>query len=134
MTEPTDADASILRGLPSHLTLNARISSGTQKPIYRAYDRNRGEEIAVMRDGRVVQRGTPDELYDSPLDTYVAGKIGSPHMNIVGARMRSDCSAANAATASMILENGARPARRSARTSSVMISGFTKRFRAGSKV
>lgn len=48
MHEPTDAEASILRGLPSHLTLNARIGSGTQKPIYRAYDRNRGEEIAVI--------------------------------------------------------------------------------------
>ncbi len=41
-----------------------------------------GEEIAVMRDGRVVQIGTPDELYDSPRDIYVASKIGSPHMNL----------------------------------------------------
>jgi multiple sugar transport system ATP-binding protein len=46
-----------------------------------------GEEIAVMRDGKVVQRGTPDELYDFPADTYVAGKIGSPHMNLVKARV-----------------------------------------------
>ena len=44
-----------------------------------------GEEVAVMRDGSVVQRGTPDELYENPADTYVAGKIGSPHMNIVKA-------------------------------------------------
>ena len=41
-----------------------------------------GEEIAVMRDGRVVQIGTPDELYDAPRDIYVASKIGSPHMNL----------------------------------------------------
>ena len=34
-----------------------------------------GEEIAVMRDGRVVQIGTPDELYDHPNDLYVASKI-----------------------------------------------------------
>lgn len=40
-----------------------------------------GEEIAVMRDGRVVQQGTPDELYENPADLYVATKIGSPHMN-----------------------------------------------------
>jgi ABC-type sugar transport system ATPase subunit len=46
-----------------------------------------GEEIAVMRDGAVVQRGTPDEIYDNPVDTYVAGKIGSPHMNIVRATL-----------------------------------------------
>jgi multiple sugar transport system ATP-binding protein len=44
-----------------------------------------GEEIAVMRDGAVVQRGTPDEIYENPVDTYVAGKIGSPHMNMVRA-------------------------------------------------
>ncbi len=49
-----------------------------------------GEEIAVMRDGAVVQRGTPDELYDRPLDTYVAGKIGSPHMNMIEARLAGD--------------------------------------------
>ena len=49
-----------------------------------------GEEIAVMRDGAVVQRGTPDELYESPADTYVAGKIGSPHMNIIKAVIGKD--------------------------------------------
>lgn len=49
-----------------------------------------GEEIAVMRDGAVVQRGTPDEIYENPVNTYVAGKIGSPHMNIVRATLGSD--------------------------------------------
>ena len=49
-----------------------------------------GDEIAVMRDGRVVQRGTPDELYEHPADTYVAGKIGSPHMNMVKATVGKD--------------------------------------------
>jgi ABC-type sugar transport system ATPase subunit len=46
-----------------------------------------GEEIAVLRDGRVVQRGTPDEVYEQPVDTYVAGKIGSPQMNLVPATL-----------------------------------------------
>ena len=45
-----------------------------------------GEEIAVMRDGAVVQRGTPDELYVRPADLYVASKIGSPAINVVEAR------------------------------------------------
>ena len=49
-----------------------------------------GEEIAVMRDGAVVQRGTPDELYEQPSDTYVAGKIGSPHMNMIKATIGND--------------------------------------------
>jgi ABC-type sugar transport system ATPase subunit len=49
-----------------------------------------GEEIAVMRDGTVVQRGTPDELYEKPVNTYVAGKIGAPHMNMVSATVSKD--------------------------------------------
>lgn len=49
-----------------------------------------GEEIAVMRDGTVVQRGTPDELYENPVNTYVAGKIGSPHMNMIAATVSKD--------------------------------------------
>ncbi len=49
-----------------------------------------GEEIAVMRDGAVVQRGTPDQLYERPANTYVAGKIGSPHMNMIRATAASD--------------------------------------------
>src|SRR6185295_4454110 len=49
-----------------------------------------GEEIAVMRDGAVVQRGTPEELYERPINTYVAGKIGSPHMNMLQAKVGRD--------------------------------------------
>jgi multiple sugar transport system ATP-binding protein len=49
-----------------------------------------GEEIAVMRDGAVVQQGTPDQLYESPINTYVAGKIGSPHMNMVDGLVSKD--------------------------------------------
>src|SRR5208337_2536285 len=40
-----------------------------------------GEEIAVLRNGRAVQQGSPDDLYDRPANRYVASKIGSPHMN-----------------------------------------------------
>jgi multiple sugar transport system ATP-binding protein len=43
-----------------------------------------GEEIVVLRHGHAVQQGSPDELYESPADLYVATKIGSPHMNTVG--------------------------------------------------
>jgi multiple sugar transport system ATP-binding protein len=49
-----------------------------------------GEEIAVMRDGAVVQIGTPDELYENPKDMYVAGKIGSPHMNMIKGKTASN--------------------------------------------
>lgn len=46
-----------------------------------------GEEIAVLDAGRVVQLGTPDELYEQPRNLYVASKIGSPHMNFFDARV-----------------------------------------------
>jgi ABC-type sugar transport system ATPase subunit len=49
-----------------------------------------GDEIAVMRDGAIVQRGTPDELYERPANLYVAGKIGSPTINFVDAVVRQD--------------------------------------------
>ncbi|MDQ0475281.1 ABC transporter ATP-binding protein [Labrys wisconsinensis] len=47
-----------------------------------------GEEIAVLREGAVVQRGTPDALYEAPRDLYVASKIGSPTINLVEAVVR----------------------------------------------
>ncbi len=56
-----------------------------------------GEEIAVLRDGAVVQIGTPDELYEAPRDLYVAGKIGSPHMNMIKGRLSRDGSAVESA-------------------------------------
>jgi multiple sugar transport system ATP-binding protein len=49
-----------------------------------------GEEIAVMREGRVVQQGTPDDLYERPANFYVASKIGSPHMNALDVKVAAD--------------------------------------------
>jgi multiple sugar transport system ATP-binding protein len=42
------------------------------------------DRIVVLRDGLVEQVGTPVELYDRPCDTFVAGFIGSPAMNLLG--------------------------------------------------
>lgn len=39
--------------------------------------------IVVMRDGVLQQAGTPDVIYHHPANTFVAGFIGSPAMNIV---------------------------------------------------
>jgi multiple sugar transport system ATP-binding protein len=44
-----------------------------------------GDRIAVMQGGRVRQIGTPQEVYDEPADTFVAGFLGSPPMNLVAA-------------------------------------------------
>jgi multiple sugar transport system ATP-binding protein len=42
-----------------------------------------GDRIAVMREGRVEQLGTPDDIYGRPATRFVAEFIGSPAMNIV---------------------------------------------------
>jgi multiple sugar transport system ATP-binding protein len=41
------------------------------------------DQIVVMKDGLVEQRGRPLELYDLPQNTFVAGFIGSPAMNFI---------------------------------------------------
>ena len=41
------------------------------------------DNIVVMRDGIVEQTGAPLELYDRPVNTFVAGFIGSPTMNML---------------------------------------------------
>lgn len=54
-----------------------------------------GQRIGVLKDGRMVQVGEPDELYDHPVDGYVAGMVGSPRMNFIDAtRSGSDGAAA----------------------------------------
>src|SRR5690606_2361746 len=47
------------------------------------------DRIVVMRDGRVEQIGQPLELYDRPNNTFVAGFIGSPGMNMLKGTVRS---------------------------------------------
>jgi multiple sugar transport system ATP-binding protein len=42
-----------------------------------------GDRIVVMAKGRIQQVGTPDELYDSPRNRFVAGFIGTPSMGFL---------------------------------------------------
>jgi multiple sugar transport system ATP-binding protein len=46
-----------------------------------------GDRIAVMNDGHLEQVGTPDELYHSPRNIFVAGFIGGPPMNMLEGRL-----------------------------------------------
>ena len=41
------------------------------------------DQIVVMRDGKIEQAGDPITLYDHPANTFVAGFIGSPAMNLI---------------------------------------------------
>lgn len=43
--------------------------------------------IAVMKNGVVQQLGTPSEVYNRPTNTFVAGFMGSPRMNLAKARV-----------------------------------------------
>jgi len=46
-----------------------------------------GDRLAVMRTGLLQQAGSPQELYDRPVNLFVAGFIGSPAMNFLGATL-----------------------------------------------
>ena len=45
------------------------------------------DKVVVMYDGRVVQIGTPEELFERPEHTFVGYFIGSPGMNVIPARV-----------------------------------------------
>ena len=49
-----------------------------------------GDRIAVMRDGKVEQFGTPEDIYARPASRFVAEFIGSPAMNMVEAARKGD--------------------------------------------
>ena len=45
------------------------------------------DRIVVMHDGRIEQVGSPMELFNRPVSTFVAGFLGSPPMNMITARI-----------------------------------------------
>ncbi|MFG2916115.1 ABC transporter ATP-binding protein [Kitasatospora sp. NPDC048298] len=57
-----------------------------------------GDRVVVMRAGVVQQVGSPQQLYDEPVNLFVAGFIGSPGMNFLGAALRQDAGRASLRT------------------------------------
>jgi multiple sugar transport system ATP-binding protein len=49
-----------------------------------------GDKVAVINAGVLQQVGTPQEVYDKPANTFVAGFIGSPPMNFMDATVTED--------------------------------------------
>jgi multiple sugar transport system ATP-binding protein len=49
-----------------------------------------GDRVAVMRTGELQQVGSPMELYNDPVNLFVAGFIGSPAMNFMPATLEGD--------------------------------------------
>ena len=50
-----------------------------------------GHRVAVLSHGKLQQCDTPRVLYDRPVNTFVAGFIGSPAMNLVSAPFEDGC-------------------------------------------
>ena len=48
------------------------------------------DKVVVMYDGRVVQMGTPQQLFETPEHTFVGYFIGSPGMNVLEAKVTGD--------------------------------------------
>jgi multiple sugar transport system ATP-binding protein len=65
-------------------SLQARLGITT---VYVTHDQSEamtlGHRVAVLGDGRLQQCDTPRALYDGPANTFVAGFIGSPAMNLL---------------------------------------------------
>lgn len=89
MDEPlSNLDAKLRVGMRAELKrLHSRLGTTT---LYVTHDQTEamtlGSRVAVLRDGMLQQCGTPLELYDAPANVFVAAFIGSPQMNLVGAR------------------------------------------------
>jgi multiple sugar transport system ATP-binding protein len=88
MDEPlSNLDAKLRVSMRAQLSsLHARLGTTT---IYVTHDQveamTLGQRVAVMRDGKILQIDTPQALYNTPVNLYVAAFIGSPAMNLVEA-------------------------------------------------
>jgi multiple sugar transport system ATP-binding protein len=86
MDEPlSNLDAKMRVEMRSYLqSLHATLGVTT---VYVTHDQTEamtmGDCVAVMRDGRLEQVGSPAELFGRPANVFVAGFIGSPAMNLV---------------------------------------------------
>ena len=88
MDEPlSNLDAKLRVSMRGQLAaLHSRLGTTT---VYVTHDQveamTLGHRVAVMRDGRVLQIDTPQVLYASPVNLFVAAFIGSPAMNLIEA-------------------------------------------------
>jgi multiple sugar transport system ATP-binding protein len=98
MDEPlSNLDAKLRVEMRTYLAeLHQRLKTTT---LYVTHDQTEamtmGDRVAVMRDGRLQQVDTPQALYDRPANSFVAGFIGSPAMNLVRAHLTEHDGGAN---------------------------------------
>jgi multiple sugar transport system ATP-binding protein len=90
MDEPLSAlDAKLREALRSELKDLQRRLGATF--IFVTHDQveamTMGDRIAVLNQGRIVQVGTPFEVYHNPRNTFVASFVGSPAINLLSGTM-----------------------------------------------
>ena len=73
-----------------------------------------GTRIVVMKDGRIQQVAAPAELYENPINQFVAGFIGSPSMNFLEVSVKKEKEITWVCGKSWRLPLGAAAARRAA--------------------
>ncbi|OJG11344.1 ABC transporter ATP-binding protein [Enterococcus asini] len=84
MDEPlSNLDAKLRVAMRAEIAkLHQRLNTTT---IYVTHDQTEAmtmaDRIVIMKDGFIQQIGTPQEVYDTPVNMFVAGFIGSPAMN-----------------------------------------------------
>jgi multiple sugar transport system ATP-binding protein len=90
MDEPlSNLDAKLRVSMRGQLgALHTRLGTTT---VYVTHDQveamTLGQRVAVMHDGRILQVDTPQALYATPANLFVAAFIGSPSMNLVEAEL-----------------------------------------------
>ena len=93
MDEPlSNLDAKLRVGMRASLAqLHQRLGVTT---VYVTHDQTEamtlGQRVAVINEGRVLQCDTPQRLYDSPENVFVAAFIGTPAMNLAEAAIDGD--------------------------------------------
>ncbi len=93
MDEPlSNLDAKLRTQMRKEISKLYRDSSSTF--IYVTHDQieamTLGTKIVVLNHGQIQQIATPRELYESPVNLFVAGFIGSPQMNFWKVRVEQD--------------------------------------------
>jgi multiple sugar transport system ATP-binding protein len=96
MDEPlSNLDAKLRVEMRGEITsLQRRIGTPT---LYVTHDQTEamtmGDRVAILRDGVLEQLGTPEELYERPVNMFVASFIGSPAMNLINGTCEDDAGA-----------------------------------------
>ncbi len=93
MDEPlSNLDAKLRVNMRNEITKLHRNLNATT--VYVTHDQveamTMADRIVVMNDGIIQQVGTPLQIYNNPVNTFVAGFIGSPHMNLIPGKIKDN--------------------------------------------